>query len=251
MSEYSELIKIGVLKGQYPSVLYKYYRLNQNFINTLEGWYLWFDSFDNYNDPYEGKCNVQTKYTNDEIIEWIRKIGGVRPSNKAALSLFLHDFPEILKDKINNAAKETKVCCFSKKNDDLLMWAHYADSYRGICVEFDTIKLAESLSLLLLPVKYEKKYPTVDYLHHPQDTINQMVLTKADVWGYEKEYRFIVPYCSTNKISFDSRALKSIVVGCQCDKKSEFYHQMLSILPSWVSVHDSEVYETSYRLMIK
>lgn len=251
MSEYSDLIKNGVLKCQYPPVLYKYYRLNKNLINTLEGRYLWFDSFDNYNDPYEGKCNVQTNYTNDEIIEWIRKIGGVMPSNKTAFSLFLHDFPVILRDKINNAAKETKICCFSKKNDDLLMWAHYADSHRGICVAFDTIKLAESLSLLLLPVKYEKKYPTVDYLNNPQDTINQMVLSKADVWRYEKEYRFVAPYCSKNKISFDLRALKSVVIGCKCDRESEIYHEMLCLLPSWVSVHDSEVNGNSYRLMIK
>lgn len=30
------------------------------------------------------------------------------------------------------------VSCFSEVNDGLLMWAHYADKYCGICLEFDT-----------------------------------------------------------------------------------------------------------------
>lgn len=29
------------------------------------------------------------------------------------------------------------VFCVSAKPDDILMWAHYADSHRGLCLEFD------------------------------------------------------------------------------------------------------------------
>ena len=28
------------------------------------------------------------------------------------------------------------ICCFSVKADDHLMWAHYAASHRGVCLEF-------------------------------------------------------------------------------------------------------------------
>ena len=27
--------------------------------------------------------------------------------------------------------------CMSKVNDDVLMWSHYADNHRGLCLEFD------------------------------------------------------------------------------------------------------------------
>ena len=34
--------------------------------------------------------------------------------------------------------------CFSEDNDNLLMWAHYGDNHRGICVEYDIKKMITS-----------------------------------------------------------------------------------------------------------
>src|SRR4030043_288985 len=32
--------------------------------------------------------------------------------------------------------KDTGMICFSTRNDDILMWSHYAGSHNGICIEF-------------------------------------------------------------------------------------------------------------------
>ncbi|HRI59001.1 MAG TPA: DUF2971 domain-containing protein [Saprospiraceae bacterium] len=37
-------------------------------------------------------------------------------------------------------AKKTGVFCLSSKNDDILMWAHYADLHKGFCLGFLILK---------------------------------------------------------------------------------------------------------------
>lgn len=49
---------------------------------------------------------------------------------------------------INNSA----VACFTTRNDNFLMWSHYASSHKGICLEFDVSRQDDNSSKL--PMKY-------------------------------------------------------------------------------------------------
>lgn len=42
-----------------------------------------------------------------------------------------------VEDEINNL-KSFGVVSFSKRNDSILMWSHYADSHKGFCIGFHT-----------------------------------------------------------------------------------------------------------------
>ena len=44
------------------------------------------------------------------------------------------------------------------------MWAHYADNYSGMCVEYDFSKLSETLLFHLYPVYYSAKRSTSRHL---------------------------------------------------------------------------------------
>jgi len=119
-----------------------------------------------------------------------------------------------------------KVCCFSGKDDNILMWSHYADSHQGICLRFRSEKdwdneLGEyylefdsrdnSLPLQsaivypfrnlyhkkkFLTVTYEKKdeiCPIVNYFDTDSDLkITKCLLNKFCDWHYEEEYRMII-----------------------------------------------------------
>ena len=51
-----------------------------------------------------------------------------------------------------------RICCFSSRYDSILMWSHYADENKGICVEYDLGLLDHSNPILrhIYPVIYGK-----------------------------------------------------------------------------------------------
>ena len=248
MLQKGDLVRREIEKGNYPIRIYKYYRLNDNLLKSIEHRYLWFDSFKNYNDPYEGKCNVLKDYTESEICLRLRQLGRVpnmsyeeiRPTCNNAIAVALKENEE-----------ETRICCFTSKNDDLLMWAHYADAYRGVCLEFDTAELVDSLDMSLVHVRYEKEYPIVDFLFKMDAVTMQQLFTKAKVWEYEDEYRFISPYRIANKQPFEISALKSVIIGCKCDINSDAFKRLLRLLPAHVKIRQSIMDSSEYKLKIE
>lgn len=43
--------------------------------------------------------------------------------------------------------EEVAITCFSEVNNEQLMWAHYAGSYSGFCIEYDFSKSCDSAFL--------------------------------------------------------------------------------------------------------
>lgn len=46
---------------------------------------------------------------------------------------------------------------FSEDKNNLLMWAHYASNYSGMCVEYDFSKLSDEILYHLFPVYYSER----------------------------------------------------------------------------------------------
>lgn len=109
--------------------------------------------------------------------------------------------------------------CFSEDWRNLLMWAHYANKYFGICVEYDLTLLPDNdyVFSYLYPVLYKnnrrqishfiknsarelrafkaalllREYPnSVDWMNN----VTAWYLEKSKDWKYEKEWRIIVPF---------------------------------------------------------
>jgi len=95
--------------------------------------------------------------------------------------------------------------CFTEDPTNPLMWAHYANSHRGICVEFPTTpsfdtNLLEDLPLCSFAIKlnYEDIRPTISARENiPKtnaDDLRKAILTKDRHWNYEKEWRVLGKY---------------------------------------------------------
>lgn len=79
----------------------------------------------------------------------------------------------------------------SEDPSNILMWPHYADSHRGICLEFRTD--AWPFNFNLWPVVYSNEYPLVgSVVNNVEDTMRSFLLTKAANWSYEKEWRVLM-----------------------------------------------------------
>lgn len=109
--------------------------------------------------------------------------------------------------------------CFSEDWKNLLMWAHYADKYFGICVEYDLTLLSDDdyVFSYLYPVLYKENRRQIGHFikisaselrgfkasqllrDEPSDvnSMNDVIswyLEKSNEWAYEKEWRIIVPF---------------------------------------------------------
>lgn len=99
------------------------------------------------------------------------------------------------------------ITCFCESFDNALLWSHYANKHRGICIEYNFNLLPKNYILLptLFPVIYSKDrqvIPTgISYdennklqVNTPQLTTYQIIknlISKSDIWSYEREWRSI------------------------------------------------------------
>lgn len=186
----------------------------------------------------------------------------------SVLYLILEEKNKIFRNKIYNiidknnskiqaslksqAMSDKRIACFCAGDYDLdtskqnLMWAHYAKSHTGFCVEYDVDLIKrridisnskeESILINLFKVHYTKHR-----IHLPKTIIKRIIenklkekdlsiiekkwlrtyVTKSTIWKYENEWRLILDskdYNSSFKIHFPYAT--SIRIGCNASKKT-------------------------------
>lgn len=143
----------------------KVYRFRSISINTYRELItrkVWFSRYSLLNDPFEG---IYINETDQK------------------------DYDELI--------KHMEICCYSKENDNLLMWAHYADSHRGICLEYEVDENIYNRSFF--EVCYSKKQPILKKIRKDKNGMlkisyaseAKILLTKSVDWEYEKEIRVL------------------------------------------------------------
>lgn len=139
--------------------------------------------------------------------------------------------------KIREFLEKITVSCFSSSGwDNQLMWSHYANSYAGICIEYDFSNIEDNIGFFY-PVKYNSHRPTltledIGLKIQNQDgkiiaandgefkieNIFSYMLVKNTVWEYEKEWR-IVNIGEANTPRFIHLPhIKSITFGLRVDE---------------------------------
>lgn len=121
-----------------------------------------------------------------------------------------YDYLDKLKLDLKKARKNIYISCFTKRFDSTLMWAHYANQFNGVCIEWDIIRSSDNDSLV--DVKYSKKKTLVDLYKLAElfygydfcnmklepdnksirENVKNIIITKSKDWKYEKEVRFII-----------------------------------------------------------
>lgn len=109
------------------------------------------------------------------------------------------------------------VFCASEKNNDVLMWAHYADSHRGVCLEFNG---NSGIMRLAKKVNYSEMRPTIRLLDKVGKGSSQVIeatLAKSPHWAYEKEWRIVHP--EPGPMPFDPDDLTGIIFGAAASEE--------------------------------
>ena len=79
------------------------------------------------------------------------------------------------------------ICCFSENYKNILMWSHYADNHKGICIEVHVDKiLCDQEDIDIIKIDYIKSIATIA---NPDVNVKSLLSKKLTPWKYEKEIR--------------------------------------------------------------
>lgn len=184
-------------------------------LEALKQNYFWAPKFDQLNDPCEALISLE--YLQDLTDSFKKsRIKGLK-SMGHSISDAAHSIAKI-RDKFG-------IYSLSKSHSDEVMWANYADSHRGFCIEYESDYLFDSSFYDLkyhFPVIYSKSPPEMGV----QDFINPSTIKilkkigghKSKSWKSEKEYRIITDKIGKNKYNF--RSVTAIHFGIRISEEN-------------------------------
>lgn len=232
----------------FPAFVFKYQPVSLLALGNLEEGTLWFSDPANFNDPFDCAADILIHQiqkaldsldvrTSQKILRAVKPnielsgdaneiISFARRSAKEAIAVVLQDL--------------LGVCCFSEKVDDLLMWGHYADSHRGMCLKFST-EYEPVTQKYLKPVSYCPSFPQIDLLKmfslNSRELVNAL-LVKSDHWSYEAEWRAF--HKERNKaFAYERSALVAVYFGAKMPQR------LRRIVANMLLRTDTEFFEMS------
>lgn len=184
--------------------------------------------------------NKNPYYTEIPMINgFIKQVIKANPQVKVDLDKYYEDFKNEIMKKIDEIKDKALISCFSKRNDSTLMWSHYADSHRGICIEYNfpakdnykkvkytnkrpQMKLFNLISAFLGHTIVGKELKADEYKYTKE--ILKPFFVKSIDWKYEDEVRCIYTTDDYKKddIEYDGDnhfvkvgSIKKIFIGCK------------------------------------
>lgn len=191
------------------------------------------------NDPFD-------IYFNEEISQVISLLKSLFPYQE--LDNFEKQFKEVL-----NFKEEIGVYCLSKDFLNEQLWAYYASSYSGYCIEYDLEKLTDKGQNFDFQYQFEIDYkdniPTLgidDMINLQDGFIKKMFATKKSTWKHEEEVRLIFDKYGMKK--FHPSAITGIYFGIKTPEiiKESFYG-----LFKEMDVKFYEVFPSNFKLDFK
>ena len=113
------------------TLLYKYRKVDENTLSIFINDEVHFSSVESFNDPFDGQLNL---------------FDGLRAFLENSEELELPDDYSKTKKICDDANKElanTGMFSLSTINNQIIMWSHYSDHHKGICIGFSREGLIE------------------------------------------------------------------------------------------------------------
>lgn len=241
-----------------PEFVYRYRatnldRLKQIIIENE----LYFCSAIQVNDPFDSKVHLTFEGTKQERREFVK--GLIREYHSRSPRKYrremersgLKSFSLLQSDTADKHLADFGICCFSTKNDDILMWSHYSDSHSGVCLQFRVNKESEPIFHVLFKVTYQQKFPTVSYLKdNPGVYMPKILLTKSQRWSYEDEWRILSTEGGPGAIKFNPKVLAGLIFGCRAG--AQFKSTIIRLVEARpeIKLYQAKIREKEYELDI-
>lgn len=202
--------------------LFKYSPIGKNQLSALSQKKMWYSKPAAFNDPFDTRFSVKgEKYvyiqeTDTQKLQYAfdEDMSSATVKKKVSIDGYL--------DTFRKGIEELGILSLANSNENLLMWSHYAEDHKGMCLEFQRrpdSALGDSESCN--PVNYIDNHPTLKTksLVDKIDALaskRRILYSKSKHWMYEQEWRHIVE--DGNKLHTWPAPLKAIFFGCKVDE---------------------------------
>lgn len=198
--------------------VYKYRGANfERDLYSLEKNYYWSPKPEDLNDPCETLINTDSFKKHSRVLA--KMFGKDKSEEFLNVEKALHNLFEV---KI----KGIGIYSLSKTYKDELLWAHYANSHKGFCIEYDLELLAnsyKSFETFSFPVNYTNMPPkyTIRDINKTDKTkvVQKLAGHKSKRWRYEQEHRIVTG--SFGEHPYEPNCLKSIYFGNNMDESEK------------------------------
>jgi hypothetical protein len=154
-------------------------------LEAIEKSYIYCSDYLNLNDPMEGEFEHGT-------------------------SLFRRNGARAYMGTFQTTLEGLGIGSFCEIHNHVLMWAHYANQHKGICIVYDFAKLRRRLpaNVVFTRISYTEEKPVVRSTTRDVMALAKRVLSvKKRSWLYEREWRMFAPkgrakYLHTSSIKF-------------------------------------------------
>lgn len=178
-------------------------------LKSIEKNQFWASKYENLNDPCEGLIIKEEIKNLDNLIENLY--------GKKGISKLIEDLVNATGNLYDVFKDGLGIYSLSKTYKDELLWAHYANSHYGFCIEYD-------LELLLndyygynawhFPVNYTDvppQYSIGDSSLSKKEQLIKLAGFKSKAWSNEKEYRIVTEL--SGEYPYNPDALTGIYFG--------------------------------------
>jgi len=197
-----------------PKKVYKFRPINEHTSKIFCDKKLFFGYAEDFNDPFEFSMVLNLKN-------------------------YKTSYSKLYSKKLN--VRFTVFCVVGKESiNNTLLWSHYADSHKGICIEFTpNYESSKSPFKNLEKVIYYDKIPKLRYESEGdlREFVIKVINAKAKCWEYENEWRSIIRKDFGEKViislennldidkgrlhKFDSSTITKIILGCKISTQDE------------------------------
>lgn len=170
---------------------------------------------------------VSANYALENIIKRRLKIARLNDLNDSfefmCVDMRDSEIRKAFRKTVSDLSERTGVLCFSRAWHNPVLWSHYADKHKGVCLGFD---IPEEAAML---VGYEPNRLNIDRTRDlkageiGERTMQRILATKFEDWRYEDEVRVFVgldePDTKTGLYYKDFGAdlcLKEVIIGPRC-----------------------------------
>lgn len=207
-----------------PKTLYKYKPINEYTFASLINNVIYFPIAEQLNDPFDSQLRYSFDDSIDDILnELIESHQLPDGMSKKKAELLLEETKSKLKEPLIKAQKEVGILSLTTDYQNTVMWSHYADNHKGICIEYDCDILKKQELIIIEKIEYKKELPKVltqIFKNYPEvkdsDIARVMFFYKHDTWNYEEEWRALSKSSGNSHCS--DGIIKSITFGCNTNQ---------------------------------
>lgn len=257
---------------QMPSHLYKYRSLaigkdQVNVKNILINSQIYFPKPEQLNDPFEFRFLLSFSLADEDTRkDFLLRGYQERYPDRSAFDAQTHvrsiledwrnrspaDLDRELRSVLEKAVRsDLHVLSLSETRSDILSWSHYADSHKGICIEFK-VTGDDSFFGRAQSVKYSSQFPRLDFFQSDEEEkLKKTALTKALNWSYEKEWRIVDFEKGDETRKFPMNLLTGVILGhAVSDECKEFILDCIRRRDEPISLYQAKLKSDTYGLEI-